>query len=148
VTILDAYAVIAYLRGERAAEKVRPLLTVRVAQLSAVGRAEVVDHFIRFAGVNEEDALLDLAQLGLLNARPADAAIGTAAGRLRARLYHRSRCQISRADCVAAETARADGRPLATADPDLLDACHSEGIGIIALPGSDGTTWSPPAESV
>jgi PIN domain nuclease of toxin-antitoxin system len=143
VTILDAYAAIAYLRGEHAAHQVRPLLSAGDAQLTAVGVAEVVDHLIRLAGVDEEDALLDLAQLGLLNARHADAAIGTAAGRLRARRYHRTRCQISMADCVAAETARADGRPIATADPDLLDVCHLEGINIIVLPGSDGSTWRP-----
>ena len=46
------------------------------------------------------------------------------------------------ADCIAAETARATRRPLATADPDLLDVCLAERIEIIPLPGSDGTTWS------
>jgi PIN domain nuclease of toxin-antitoxin system len=146
VTILDAYAVIAYLRGEHAAQKVRPLLSVGDAQLTAVGLAEVLDHLIRLADIDEEDAALDLAQLGLLNARPTEASIGTAAGRLRARRYHRTRCQISMADCVAAETARADGRPLVTADPDLLDVCDIEGIAIVALPGSDGSTWISAAD--
>jgi hypothetical protein len=42
------------------------------------------------------------------------------------------------ADCIAAETARATHRPLATADPDLLDVCLAERIEIIPLPGSDG----------
>jgi hypothetical protein len=47
------------------------------------------------------------------------------------------------ADCIAAETARTSGRPLATADPHLLDLCRAEGIPTIPLPASDGTTWTP-----
>jgi hypothetical protein len=47
------------------------------------------------------------------------------------------------ADCVAAETARATGHALATADPDLLDVCHTERITVIPLAASKGTTWSP-----
>jgi predicted nucleic acid-binding protein len=143
VTVLDAFAVIAYLRGEPAADDVRPLLEAGDAALTAVGLAEVLDQLVRLAGAEEDDAVLDLAQLGLLEAILVDAGTGAAAGRLRARRYHRTRCPISMADCVAAETARATGRPLATADPDLLDVCLAERIDVIPLPGSDGTTWSP-----
>jgi predicted nucleic acid-binding protein len=49
------------------------------------------------------------------------------------------------ADCIAAQTARAKGEPLATADPHLLDLCHAENIGTFVLPGSDGTRWTAPA---
>lgn len=143
MTVLDAYAVIAYLRDEHAADQVRPLLETGDGALTAVGLAEVLDHLVRLAGADEDDAVLDLAQLGLLDAIPVDAGTGSAAGRLRARHYHRIRCPISMADCIAAETARATRRPLATADPDLLDICHTEQIDIIPLPGSDGATWSP-----
>jgi predicted nucleic acid-binding protein len=144
VTILDAYAVIAYLRDEPAAEHVRPLLETGDAALTAVGLAEVLDHLVRLANAEEDDAVLDLAQLGLIDAIPVEASTGSAAGRLRARRYHRIRCPISMADCIAAETARATRRPLATADPDLLDVCFAERIEVIPLPGSDGTTWSQP----
>jgi predicted nucleic acid-binding protein len=143
VTILDAYAVIAFLRGEPAAEHVRPLLEDRDAELTAVGLAEVLDHLIRLAKADEDDAVLDLAQLGLLDPLPVDADLGSAAGRLRARRYHRTRCAVSMADCIAAVTARASGRRLATADPHLLQVCHVEDIPMIALPASDGTTWTP-----
>jgi predicted nucleic acid-binding protein len=142
VTILDAYAVIAYLRGEPAADHVRPLLAAGDAALTAVGLAEVLDHLVRLANAEEDDAVLDLAQLGLIDGIPVEASTGNAAGRLRARRYHRTRCPISMADCIAAETARATRRPLATADPDLLDVCCAERIEFIPLPGSDGTTWS------
>lgn len=147
MTVLDAYAVIAYLRGEPAAEAVHPLLESGVGVLTAVGLAEVLDHLVRLAKVDEDDAVLDLAQLGLLDALPVDADTGSAAGRLRARYYHRTRCAVSMADCIAAETARATKRSLATADPDLLDVCHAEDIATHPLSASDGTTWTPPANT-
>jgi len=143
VTVLDAYAVIAFLRDEAAAEHVRPLIEAGDGALTAVGLGEVLDHLVRRAGADEDDAVLDLAQLGLIDAIAVDANTGNAAGRLRARRYHRTRCPISMADCIAAETARAMRRPLATADPDLLDICQAERIEIIPLPGPDDTTWSP-----
>jgi len=144
MTVLDAYAVIAFLRGEPAADRVRPILQSSTAALTAVGLAEVLDHLVRLAGADEDDAVLDLAQLGLLNAVAVDAATGASAGRLRARHYHRTRCPISMADCIAAETARNLDQPLATADPDLLTVCHREGIPRTPLPGSDGTIWAQP----
>ena len=57
--------------------------------------------------------------------------------------YHRSKRPISMADCIAVETARDAQRSLATADPDLLDVCHIEGIAYFVLPGSDGARWTP-----
>ncbi|WP_375503848.1 PIN domain-containing protein [uncultured Jatrophihabitans sp.] len=144
MTVLDAYAVIAYLRGEAAAGNVRPLLLTGDSVVTAVGLAEVLDHLVRVAGVDEEQATLDLAQLGLLDALPVPATVGAAVGRLRARHYHRTRCPVSVADCVAAESARWTDQPLATADPDLLDVCYAEGIGYLALPQSNGATWAPP----
>ena len=88
--------------------------------------------------------MLDLAQLGLIDAVSVDAMTGAAAGQLRARHYHRTRCQVSLADCVAAEIARSGSQPLATADPHHLDICHAEGIAIAMLPASDGSRWAPP----
>jgi predicted nucleic acid-binding protein len=145
VTILDAYAVIAFLRDEPAADHVRPLLESGGAALTAVGLAEVIDHVVRLLGAHEDEVVLDLAQLGLLDALPVDAAAGSAAGRLHARHYHRSKRPISMADCIAAETARRHLRPLATADPDLLQVCEEEAITVTALPGSDRSRCAPPA---
>jgi PIN domain nuclease of toxin-antitoxin system len=144
VTVLDAYAVIAYLRAEAAAGEVRPLLDSGDATLTAVGVAEVLDHLIRLAGADEEDAALDLAQLGLLGGIDVDSDLGLASGRLRARRYHRSRCAVSMADCIAAEAARQTATSLATSDPHLLDLCHIEGISTIVLAAVDGTVWIPP----
>ncbi|MBV8160126.1 MAG: PIN domain-containing protein [Acidimicrobiia bacterium] len=145
MTVLDAYAVVAYLRGERAAGEVRGILEAGDAVLTSVGVAEVIDHLIRVVGADEENATLDLAQLGLLDGLPVDAKVGAAAGRLRARHYHRARRPVSMADCLAAEVARVRGEPLASADPPLLDLCHATSIAVVVLAGSDGSRWTPPA---
>jgi PIN domain nuclease of toxin-antitoxin system len=144
VTVLDAYAVLAYLKAEPAAAEVLPLLDNGDASLTAVGVAEVLDHLVRLTGVDEDDAALDLAQLGLLEGIDFDFDLGAAAGRLRARRYHRIRCAVSTADCIAAEAARQASTSLATSDPPLLDLCRAEGIVTIVLTGSDGTRWAPP----
>src|SRR5581483_4990270 len=104
-------------REEPAAAGVAAILAAGPAALTAVGVGEVIDHLVRIVGADEEEAALDLAQLGLLDALPVDAAIGSAAGRLRARRYHRTRCAISMADCLAAEAARAGRHALVTSDP-------------------------------
>jgi PIN domain nuclease of toxin-antitoxin system len=143
VTVLDAYAVIAYLRAEPAAGEVRRVLDGGVAALTAVGVAEVLDHLVRLAGADEEDAALDLAELGLLEGIVVDSDLGLAPGRLRARRYHRSRCAVSMADCIAAEAARKAATSLVTSDPPLLDLCVLEEISSIVLTASDGTRWAP-----
>ena len=144
MTILDAYAVLAYLKGERAASEVRPLLDFADSALTAIGLAEVLDHLVRLSGADEEDAALDLVQLGLVDAVSVDAKIGAAAGLLRGRHYHRVSCRVSLADCVAAEVARSRRQPVASADPHLLDVCHVEGIAVTVLTASNGSRWTPP----
>ena len=142
--ILDAYAVTALLKGEAAAPRVRDLLRGDdPARLTALGFAEVVDHLVRLSGAEEDDAALDLAQLGLADAVPVDAATAVRAGLLRARHYHRRDRAVSLADCVAAATAQAHFTAVASYDPHLLDLCHDERIRVIALPDSAGGIWVP-----
>ncbi|MGH9170299.1 MAG: PIN domain-containing protein [Acidimicrobiales bacterium] len=129
------------LRGEPAAAEVSPLLQAGDASLTAVGLGEVIDHLVRLVGADEEAAVRDVAQLGLLDAMAVDSRICAAAGRLRARHYHRIRCSVSMADCIAAETARHTKDALVRSDPHLLDVSHAEGIGLVGLPGSDGSRW-------
>ncbi len=146
--ILDAYAVIALLRDEPAADKVQRILEgdgqEKRPTLTAVGVAEVLDHLIRIGGLEEETASLDLAQLGLLDTAPLDPSVAASAGRLRTRHYHRKRCAISLADCIAAESGRAAGIAVVTSDPHLLDVCHREQIAVVALPDTTGSIWHPP----
>lgn len=141
--VLDAFAVLALLKDEPAAERVDGLIRAEPRPvLTAMGVAEVLDHLVRLVGVDEEEAVLDLAQLGLAEAYVVDGDLAGRAGRLRARRYHRRTCAVSLADCVAAETARRVGASLATSDPHLLDTCAAEGIAWLALPDSRGVTWA------
>lgn len=142
--VLDAYAVLALLKGEPATAEVQALLDRHEdAALTVLGVAEVVDHLVRLVGATDEAAALDVAQLGLAEPDPLDVGLGLRAGLLRARHYHRRTRAVSLADCVVAETARAHDAPAASADPHLLDVCRDEGIAVLPLPGSDGRTWSP-----
>lgn len=143
LTILDAYAVLAFLKNDAAASEVEALISAGGTALTAVGLAEVLDSLIRISGADEEDASLDVAQLSLDDPVPIDEKLAASAGRLRARRYHRTRCAVSLADCLTVEAARAQHRSLATSDPALLDVCHEEGVVVIVLTGSDGTRWTP-----
>jgi predicted nucleic acid-binding protein len=145
--VLDSYAVLAFLKNEPAAERVGELIAaVPTPALTALGVAEVLDHLVRLMGVDEEDAVLDLAQLGLAEAVDVDVELASLAGRLRARHYHRRDRAVSLADCVAAEAARRYRGPLATSDPHLLDTCEAEGIAYEVLVDSTGVKWvgTPP----
>ncbi|MHB1447320.1 MAG: PIN domain-containing protein [Acidimicrobiales bacterium] len=139
--VLDAFAVIAVLKAEPAAGEVVQLIDNGGAALTALGVAEVIDHLVRLVGATEEDAALDLAQLGLADPPPLTPEVALRAGLLRGRHYHRTDRAVSLADCVGAESARASGSPLATSDPHLLDLCDAEGIAVIPLPDSRGKTW-------
>ena len=140
--ILDAYAVLAFLKDEPAALEVQELIEGEEAALTLLGIAEVLDRLVRRAGIDEEEAWLDLVQLGLAAPPALDAQLAARAGLLRARHYDRRTRAISLADCVAAETARRLDASLATADLPLLDTCEAEGIAVIALPDSQGAIWS------
>ncbi len=143
--VLDAYAVLAFLKAEAAAPEVSSLLRARVpCALTVVGVAEVLDHLIRIVGADEDETALDLAQLDLLDPVDLGSTTAAAAGLLRARHYHRTLCAVSLADCIAAEVTRNLDARLATSNPHLLDVCHRETIGIHVLTASNGTRWSPP----
>ncbi|MPZ98239.1 MAG: PIN domain-containing protein [Dehalococcoidia bacterium] len=141
--VLDAYAVLALLKDEPAAPEVARLIEGDdETALTLLGVAEVLDHLVRLAGAEEDDAALDLAQLGLAPPPPLEPGVAWRAGLLRARHYHRRERAISLADCFAAEAARRLGAAVATADPHLLDTCAAEGIGFVTLPDSGGARRS------
>ncbi len=142
--VLDSFAVLALLKDEPAAAQVQQLVeSDEDVALTALGISEVIDHLVRLVGADEDEAVLDVAQLGLSSPSPIEVAVATRSGLLRARHYHRADRAVSLADCVAVETARSEDARLASADPHLLDVCHDEGIEVIPLPNSAGRTWSP-----
>lgn len=143
MTVLDAYAIVAYLENGPAAPDVESLLRRGDCTTTAIGIAEVTDRLVRVSGVDEQTAQGYLTGMRMSEAVPVDAALGAAAGRLRAYHYHRVRRAVSMADCVAAVAASRRQEPLATSDPHLLDLCHEERIPTTPLPASDGSVWKP-----
>lgn len=139
MTVLDAYAVLAYLRGETAAAEVATLLRDPTA-LSAANAAEVVDQLVRVYGRDADDVHADLALLANAGMEivPVTESLGFHAGRLRARYYHRQRMPVSLADCMAAATALDRRKPLATSDPPLAQLIRAESGNVHGLPDSSG----------
>jgi PIN domain nuclease of toxin-antitoxin system len=139
VTVLDAYAVVAYLRAEPCANDVAALLR-GTSSLSAANAAEVVDQLTRVFGSDPDDVHADLALLANagMNLVPVTPDLGLLAGRLRAKHYHRDRSAVSLADCIAAATALSLDRPLATSDPALAGVVRAEGGAVHGLPDSRG----------
>jgi PIN domain nuclease of toxin-antitoxin system len=139
VTILDAFAVLAFLRNESCADDVAELLRSPTA-MTAVNVTEVVDQLVRVFGYGSDDAHANLALLAHAGMEivAVTADLGLSAGELRAKHYQRQRSAISLADCTAAATALAMQRPLATADPALATMVRAEGGRIHSLAGSTG----------
>jgi PIN domain nuclease of toxin-antitoxin system len=141
VTILDAYAVVAYLRGERCADDVAALLRGPTA-LTAANAAEVLDQLVRVFDRHPDDVHGDIALLANagMSVVPVSADLGLLAGRLHAKHYHRERSAVSLADCIAAAAALRDQRPLATSDPALALVVRAEGGQVHGLADSNGAT--------
>lgn len=138
--MLDAYAMIAYLRDEPCADEVADLLQAPT-MLTAANAAEVLDQLVRVYGRDPDDVHADLALLAHAGMQivSVTADHGLRAGRLRARHYHRERCAVSLADCLAVTAALPDQIPLATSDPALAAVVRAEGGKIHPLTDSTGT---------
>lgn len=131
-TLLDAYAVIAVLRGEPAARTVRALLEDGGCSVHPLNLAEVLDRVARASRVDVDDLESDIALLGLgTTSVTADDLVE--AGRWRARHYHRTQRPVSLADCVAAVHARRREMPLASGDAACLAMLTEEGGEVVDL---------------
>ena len=139
MTVLDAYAIIAYLRAEPSSAEVARLLR-GPTRLTAVNAAEVCDQMVRVFGSDPDAVEADLALLGHagMTLAPVSPEMAIEAGRIRARRYHREHAAISLADCIAAAAALAVRQPLATADSALANVVRAEGGDIHPLPDSKG----------
>ena len=139
MTVLDAYAIIAYFRAERSSAEVASLLQ-QPTQLTAVNAAEVCDQMVRVFGSDPDAVEADLALLAHAGMAlvPVSPEMAIEAGRIRARRYHRGHAAVSLADCIAAAAALAARQPLATADAALANAVRAEGGDIHPLSDSKG----------
>lgn len=137
--LLDANALLAFLKDEPAAGEVAALLRTGDCATPASCLSEVVDRLIRRSGVPAEevvDRLVPLidASLGIL---AIENRVGWQAGEFRGVHYARDDTDLSLADCILLAVARPDDE-LATADRDLAAIAAGRDISVIALPDSRG----------
>ena len=139
MTVLDAYALLAYLRNEPVAPLVGELLVGPTA-VSAANLAEVVDILVRLHGQDEDDVNADLALLtfGGMEIAAVSDDHGVLAGLLRARHFDRHGAAVTLADCLAAATALLGDVELASSDPALIALMRDEGGLVYPLPDGRG----------
>lgn len=133
--LLDAFALIALLAEEPAADEVEALLRRGEAAITAVNLAEALDVLQRVQGIPRER--LEAITTPLVGERmtfvPISEQIARDAADIRARRYHRARAPISLADCILlAATGASD--TLATADAPLIRVAEAENVQVRALP--------------
>ena len=138
MTLLDAYALIAFLVGGPAASRVRALLRGGDAAVATANLVEVWDVSQRVHGlpIGRTMEVLEPLFEGPLATLPLDLPVAHRAAEIRARHYHRSSRPISLADAVLIASAKPGDR-IATADPDVLAVAKAEGLESITLSGQD-----------
>jgi len=136
VTLLDAYALVAFLVGGPASAQVRAVLREGQAAVASANLAETLDVSQRVHGMPIARAMDILEPLlgDVVEVIALDADLARAAAEMRSRHYHRSSRPISLADAVLLASAKGTDR-IATADPDVLAVAETEGIETIVLPG-------------
>lgn len=135
--LLDACAVIAFLRDEPGARDVEPLLADEHVATTAINVAEIVDKLGRTSSLQTDDIEATLAMLGL-EVEPVAADMALAAGRLRSECYHHKDRPVSLADCIAVVAALGSGRRLATSDSHLARVADDLGVTVERLRDSKG----------
>jgi predicted nucleic acid-binding protein len=132
--LLDAFALVALLAEEPAADEVEALLRRGDAALTAINLAEALDVLQRVQGIARErlETLTGPLVREGLKLLPVDERMARAAADIRARHYHRTRAPVSLADCVLVAAARSSD-VLATADRPLLRVARAEGVQVREL---------------
>lgn len=133
--LLDAFALIALLAEEPAADEVEALIRRGEAAITAINLAEALDVLQRVQGIPRER--LQTLTTPLVGERMTlvgiDERIARDAADIRARHYHRTRMPISLADCILiAATGESD--TLATADGPLIRVAEAEKVQVRSLP--------------
>lgn len=134
MNLLDASALIAFLRGEPGQPTVEELIRSGDTMVATIVVAEVTDVLVRRLGIDAERAGAALAELtgDRVRTRSLDLEIATRAGEIRSRRYHRTKRPLSMADCVVIATA-GEGDSIVSTDVGLLAAAALEGIGTVPL---------------
>jgi PIN domain nuclease of toxin-antitoxin system len=139
VILLDAYALVAFLANEPAADEVEKLLRTGDASVTVVNLAEAVDVLQRVHGITPDE--VRQAVETLLGDTLAVVAQSTGdawrAAELRTRYYDRTRRPLSLADCFLIAAVAADDQ-IASSDAPLAETAREEGLTVRALPDSTG----------
>lgn len=140
MTLLDAYALVAFLVAGPGASHVRALLREGSVGVATANLAEALDVAQRVHGIPIARAaeLLEPLMAGPLSPVALDTAGARRAAEVRARHYHRSARPISLADAILIASAGRGDR-IATADPHVLAVAETEGIGTVALPATSAS---------
>jgi PIN domain nuclease of toxin-antitoxin system len=141
VTLLDAYALVALVADEPAAQEVEEILRAGGARVVVVNLAEAIYVAQRVHAISAEDTRAALEPLFLgdvVSAVVSDELRGWLAAELRVRHYDKKTTAVSLADCFLLAHGLADGGPIATADPPVAAIAESEGVDVIGLPDSSG----------
>jgi PIN domain nuclease of toxin-antitoxin system len=135
VTLLDAYALIAFVIGGPARSQVRAILREGDAAVATANLVEALDVSERVHGLAIARSLEIIEPLfeASLGAISLDLAVARRAGEVRARHYHRSQRPISLADAVLVASA-SPGDRIATADPHVLAIAAQEQVEPVPLP--------------
>lgn len=138
MTLLDAYALIAFLVGGPATPQVRTILREGDAAVATANLAETLDVSERVHHLPIARSLEILEPLfeGPLTAIPLDGSTAHRAAVVRSTYYHRRSRPISLADAVLIASAQEDDL-IATADPDVLAVAAAEEVETVALPGRE-----------
>jgi uncharacterized protein with PIN domain len=138
--VLDAYALVALIVDEPAAEIVESILRSGDAAMTSVNLGEAIDVSCRVHGFDEDAvrAIVEPLMLGRhLSVREPDDASAFRAAHFRIAHYDRRVCPISIADCFLLAAA-GPGDRVATADPAVAAVARAETITLLSLPDSTG----------
>ena len=131
-TLLDAYALVALLEDESAADDVERLVGSGESAIPAINLAEAGQRVLRHAAI-EADELRSVVSSLPIAVIPLTEAHAWRAAELRAGHYRRGDSEVSLADCCLVAVATAADR-VATADPAVLRMAAAEGLATIELP--------------
>jgi PIN domain nuclease of toxin-antitoxin system len=139
VTVLDANALIAVIRGEAAMDRVLAILREGSAAITATNLAEVYDVVSRQAGLPHRRIadVVDPLLAGPLRPIAVDAELARRAAEIRSAHYHRSRQPLSLADSTLLAAPGAADK-IASSDAAVLAVAAELGIETIELPPSSG----------
>jgi uncharacterized protein with PIN domain len=141
VTLLDAYALVALIADEPAADRVETILRGGEARVVVVNLAEAVDICSRIRSLSSEEirAVIEPLILGnVLSLAVSDEPQAWLAAEIRSEHYDRKSAALSMADCFLLAHGVTDGGPIATSDPPLATVAAGLELEVVGLPDSSG----------